>query len=103
MGNDKFGKEGQGRFSDGMLGNYTANFRDRTLGPGERRKRLIFELAALFLGLGMLVISAMNSVYSWVFLFMLFWVAGLGIFRSGKKRESFSRREECAIWTRARS
>jgi NADH:ubiquinone oxidoreductase subunit 6 (subunit J) len=55
------------------------------LGPSERRKRLIFGLAALFLGLGMVVISAMNSVYSWVFLFMLFWVAGLGIIQAKEK------------------
>ncbi len=55
------------------------------LGPSEQKKRLIFGLAALFLGLGMLAISGMNSVYSWVFLFLLFWVAGLGIFQAKEK------------------
>jgi hypothetical protein len=55
------------------------------LGPSERRKRLIFGLAALSLGLGMLVISGMTSVYSWVFLFLLFWVAALGIFQAKEK------------------
>jgi hypothetical protein len=55
------------------------------LGPSERRKRLIFGLAALSLGLGMLVISGMTSVYSGVFLFLLFWVAALGIFQAKEK------------------
>jgi hypothetical protein len=42
-------------------------------------------VAGLVLGLGVLVFSEMKSVYPWVFLFGLFWVAGLGIFQAKEK------------------
>ena len=42
-------------------------------------------MAGLVLGLGLLVFSEMKSVYSWAFLFVLFWVAGLGIFQAKEK------------------
>jgi hypothetical protein len=42
-------------------------------------------VAGLVLGLGVLVFGEMKSVYSWAFLFVLFWVAGLGIFQAKEK------------------
>src|SRR5215471_5446754 len=70
----------------------------------ETRKRFIMGggVAGFLLGLGLLVFSEMKSVYSWVFLFVLFWFANLAVFRPKKRRESFSRREECAILTAKR-
>ena len=55
------------------------------LGSQERRKRFIMGVTGLILGLGVLVFSEMTSVYPWVFLFVLFWVAGLGIFQAKEK------------------
>jgi hypothetical protein len=55
------------------------------LGFRERRKRFIMGVAGLVLGLGVLVFSEMKSVYLWAFLFVLFWVAGLGIFQAKEK------------------
>jgi hypothetical protein len=55
------------------------------LGFRERRKRFIMGVTGLVLGLGLLVFSEMKSVYSWAFLFVLFWVAGLGIFQAKEK------------------
>ena len=55
------------------------------LGYGERRKRFIMGAAGLVLGIGLLVFSEMKSAYSWTFLFVLFWVAGLGIFQATEK------------------
>ena len=55
------------------------------LGFRERWKRFIMGVAGLVLGLGLLVFSEMKSVYSWAFLFVLFWVAGLGIFQAKEK------------------
>jgi hypothetical protein len=55
------------------------------LGFRERRKRFIMGLAGLVLGLGVMVFSEMKSVYSWAFMFGLFWVAGLGIFQAKEK------------------
>src|SRR5262249_4314929 len=65
----------------------------------KREKDLLWGVAGFLLGLGLLVFSEMKSVYSWVFLFVLFWFANLAVFRPKKRRESFSRREECAILT----
>ena len=42
-------------------------------------------VAGLVLGVGVLVFSGMKSAYSWTFLFVLFWVAGLGIFQAKEK------------------
>ena len=55
------------------------------LGYRERRKRFIMGVAGLVLGIGLLVFSEMKSAYSWTFLFVLFWVAGLGIFQAKEK------------------
>lgn len=55
------------------------------LGSQERRKRFIMGVTGLVLGLGVLVFSEMKSVYLWAFLFVLFWVAGLGIFQAKEK------------------
>ena len=55
------------------------------LGFREGRKRFIMGVAALALGVGVLVFSEMKSVYPWAFLFVLFWVAGLGIFQAKEK------------------
>ena len=55
------------------------------LGYGERRKRFIMGAAGLVLGIGLLVFSEMKSAYYWTFLFVLFWVAGLGIFQAREK------------------
>ena len=68
----------------------------------KREKDLLWGVAGFLLGLGLLVFSEMKSVYSWVFLFVLFWFANLAVFRPKKRRESFSRREECAILTAKR-
>ena len=40
---------------------------------------------SLVLGVGVLVFIEMKSVYPWAFLFVLFWVAGLGIFQAKEK------------------
>jgi len=42
-------------------------------------------VAGLVLGLGVLVFSEMKSVYSWAFLFVHVWVAGLGMFQAKEK------------------
>jgi hypothetical protein len=42
-------------------------------------------VAGFLLGLGLLVFSEMKSVYSWVFLFVLFWFANLGVFQAKEK------------------
>jgi len=55
------------------------------LGYRERRKRFIMGVAGLVLGVGLLVLSGMKSAYSWIFLLVLFWLAGLGIFQAREK------------------
>ncbi|MET0501526.1 MAG: hypothetical protein ABW172_08415 [Candidatus Binatia bacterium] len=55
------------------------------LGPKERRKRLILGMVGLVMGLGMLMISGMNSIYHWASLLMIFWLAGMGIFQAKAK------------------
>jgi len=55
------------------------------LGYRERRKRFIMGMAGLVLGVGLLVFSGTKSAYSWIFLFVLFWLAGLGIFQAREK------------------
>jgi hypothetical protein len=55
------------------------------LGFRETRKRFIMGVAGFLLGLGLLVFSEMKSVYSWVFLFVLFWFANLGVFQAKEK------------------
>jgi hypothetical protein len=55
------------------------------LGYRERRKRFIMGVAGLVLGVGLLVFSGMTSAYSWIFLLVLFWLAGLGIFQAREK------------------
>jgi len=57
------------------------------IGPGERRKRLRFGLAALAVGLvlaGVLVVLGLPPLLRLV-LFPIFWVAGSGIFQSREK------------------
>ena len=51
-------------------------------------------VAAFVLGLGLLAFSEMKSVYSWVFLFVPF---GSQAWEFKKRRESFSRLEECNL------
>jgi hypothetical protein len=55
------------------------------LGYRGRRKRFIMGVAGLVLGVGLLVFSGMKSAYSWIFLLVLFWLAGLGIFQAREK------------------
>ena len=55
------------------------------LGPRERRKRLILGVAGLVMGFGMLVISGMTSIYQWASLWVIFCLAGLGIFQAKEK------------------
>jgi hypothetical protein len=55
------------------------------LGYRGRRKRFIMGVAGLVLGVGLLVFSGMKSTYSWIFLLVLFWLAGLGIFQAREK------------------
>ena len=42
-------------------------------------------VAGLVLGVGLLVFSGMKSAYSWIFLLVLFWLAGLGIFQTRER------------------
>src|SRR5215471_17394243 len=66
----------------------------------KREKDLLWGVWPVFFwGLGYWCFSEMKSVCSWVFLFVLFWFANLAVFRPKKRRESLSRREECAILT----
>jgi ABC-type enterobactin transport system permease subunit len=37
------------------------------------------------MGFGMLVISGMTSIYQWASLWVIFWLAGLGIFQAKEK------------------
>jgi hypothetical protein len=37
------------------------------------------------MGFGMLVISGMTSIYQWAALWVIFWLAGLGIFQAKEK------------------
>ena len=55
------------------------------LGPLERRKRLALGIVGLAAAGGLVFFTAMNSVVSWVILFLLFWVAGLGLFQAKEK------------------
>ena len=55
------------------------------LGPREQRKRLILGGVALVLGLGVLAITGMSSIYHWGSLLLIFWLAGLGIFQAKEK------------------
>jgi hypothetical protein len=55
------------------------------LGFRETRKRFIIGVAGFLLGLGLLVFSEMKSVYSWAFLFVLFWFGNLGVFPAKEK------------------
>ena len=51
----------------------------------KREKDLLCGVAGFLLGLGLLVFSEMKSVYSWVFLSVLFWFANLGLFQAKEK------------------
>jgi hypothetical protein len=55
------------------------------LGPIEGRKRLGLGIVGLASACGLLFFTAMNSVFAWVILFLLFWVAGLGLFQAKEK------------------
>jgi hypothetical protein len=55
------------------------------LGPIERRKRLALGIVGLASACGLYFFTAMNSVFAWVILFLLFWVAGLALFQAKEK------------------
>ena len=55
------------------------------LGPGERRKRLVFGAVASVGAFGLAVAGATTAVYQRILLFVLFWVAGLGFFQVKEK------------------
>jgi hypothetical protein len=58
---------------------------DGNLGPGERRKRLILGVAALIGALGWVFTGATGAVYQRILLFVLFWLAALGLFQAKEK------------------
>jgi hypothetical protein len=55
------------------------------LGPRERRKRLIVGVVALILGLCIALASRPMSVVGYALVFVLFWIAGLGLFQAKEK------------------
>jgi hypothetical protein len=55
------------------------------LGPLERRKRFALGVVGLVSACGLVFFTGMHSVFSWVILFLLFWVAGLGLFQAKEK------------------
>jgi hypothetical protein len=62
------------------IGSMTGN-----LGPLERRKRFILGIIALASACTLVVATAMNSIVVWVLVFILFWIAGLGLFQAKEK------------------
>lgn len=64
------------RMASSMTGN---------LGPRERRKRFALGVIGLGSACGLVFFTAMHSVFFWVILFLLFWVAGLGLFQAKEK------------------
>lgn len=64
----------------GTIGSMTGN-----LGPLERRKRFILGIIASASAGILVVFTAMNSIVVWVLVFMLFWIAGLGLFQAKEK------------------
>jgi len=62
-----------------------ASDRDGNLGPGERRKRLIFGAAALLGALGLSLTGFIGAFYQRLFLFLLFWLAALGLLQAREK------------------
>jgi hypothetical protein len=73
------------------------NLAEGNIGSGERRKRLILGIASLAVALGILLLNPMDSLISWLLLFLLLWMAGLGLFQAGKRPESSWRREVCNL------
>ena len=58
---------------------------DGNLGVGERRKRLIFGALALVGALGMSLTGITRTIYGRTLLFLLFWIAALGLFQAKEK------------------
>ena len=58
---------------------------DGNLGFGERRKRLIFGAVALVGALGMSLAGIAALIYGRILLFLLFWIAALGLFQAKEK------------------
>jgi hypothetical protein len=55
------------------------------LGPIERRKRFVLGVLGLASACTLVVFTAMNSITVWVLVFLLFWIAGLGLFQAKEK------------------
>ena len=55
------------------------------LGPGERRKRLALGAVALVGAVGLAVAGDATAIYRKIFLFVLFWAAGLGFIQAKEK------------------
>jgi hypothetical protein len=55
------------------------------LGPRERRKRLIMGLVALILGFGIALAARPGSIAGCFLVFVIFWIAGLGLFQAKEK------------------
>jgi hypothetical protein len=55
------------------------------LGPRERRKRLVIGVVALILGLCIALASRPMSAVGYALVFVLFWIAGLGLFQAKEK------------------
>jgi len=58
---------------------------DGNLGPGERRKRLAFGAVALAGAVGLAVAGVTSTVVQRILLFVLFWLAALGLFQAKEK------------------
>ncbi len=58
---------------------------DGNLGPGERRKRLAFGAVALAGAAGLAFAGVTNTVFQRIVLFVLFWIAALGLFQAKEK------------------
>ena len=55
------------------------------LGRLERRKRLVLGIIGLAAACGVVVLTPMSSIVVWVLVFLLFWIAGLGLFQAKEK------------------
>lgn len=55
------------------------------LGPGESRRRLFLGIGALVAAGGAVITRPPATGYGWSILFVLFWLAGLGLFQAKEK------------------
>jgi len=58
---------------------------DGNLGPNERRKRLLLGATALAGALSLTVAGVTSTVPQRILLFVLFWIAALGLFQAKEK------------------